>query len=575
MANRSTAIIVLARWAGILWLVASSVCTHAMRPPQILYTDISSGPNTGGEGNNGSYLSIFGTGFGTDISKTKVLVGDGEVARYAFLGRSLGRSDIQQLSVQLGPKTSTGAVRVIVNGVAAEGVTTFTVRPGDFYFVSSSGSDGRGRVNDPSRPFRTPNYVQGLGGFGRGDFIVVREGRYVLADKDNNIQADSWLRASKSGTADAPIAFVGYPGERVDVQHSRNIRIFSNYVTISNWVVGNFQVSLTDCTGPGEVVLIGPPTTPEVCRDSGGSVGGKATDIKFVNMDIDGHDQFGFCSGGDGLVEIGYSRNVKVIGLALHNTSPARRDESAHAIYLAARQEGTEVGWNTLHHMPATRGVIQAHQDAYWGACWGKKYLTRVRIHHNVLHDLAGQAVLLDGGTGDMLLDNNVIYRNLDYRYNDVVALRGGGGKLNVTMVQNTICADPNVRGTGQLIGIGFSDFPERVALYGNIFCVTSRNDRYIGTEADYSDLQKWLRGGHMRSMNNLWYGAGNGKPSFAGAGELDGPPQFVDEARGDFSLKAASPAWRSADPVPESGVEKWMELTRQLGKPRLGADWF
>ncbi len=32
--------------------------------PLILYTDITSGPNTGGENNKGIYLSIFGKNFG-------------------------------------------------------------------------------------------------------------------------------------------------------------------------------------------------------------------------------------------------------------------------------------------------------------------------------------------------------------------------------------------------------------------------------------------------------------------------------------------------------------------------------
>ena len=69
--------------------------------PRVFYTDIDSGPNTGGENDNGAYLSIFGKGFGADLGQIKVYVGDGEVARYMYLGPSLGRPDVQQLSVQL------------------------------------------------------------------------------------------------------------------------------------------------------------------------------------------------------------------------------------------------------------------------------------------------------------------------------------------------------------------------------------------------------------------------------------------------------------------------------------------
>jgi len=66
------------------------VAAPAWAAPVILYTDIISGPNTGGENNNGAYLSIFGTGFGADINAVTVTIGGGEVANYIYLGASLG-----------------------------------------------------------------------------------------------------------------------------------------------------------------------------------------------------------------------------------------------------------------------------------------------------------------------------------------------------------------------------------------------------------------------------------------------------------------------------------------------------
>ncbi len=41
---------------------------------------------------------------------------------------------------------------------------------------------------------------------------------------------------------------------------------------------------------------------------------GTASNIKLVNIEANGNDTGGLCSGGDGLIEIQHSKNVKVIG---------------------------------------------------------------------------------------------------------------------------------------------------------------------------------------------------------------------------------------------------------------------
>lgn len=519
----------------------------ALAAPAVLYTDIDSGPNTGGENNNGAYLSIFGKGFGTNLSQVKVYVGNGEVARYMYLGTSLGRPDVQELSVQLGPNTSTGAIKVTVNGVASNTDHSFTVRSGNFYFISPNGNNGSGVKNDITHPYASANYVVNLSSFQAGDFIIALPGTYTLSQTDASNNSDSWLRATASGTTSAPVAFLGYPGHQTLVRHSQGIRIISNYVSIANWVVGNFAITLTDCSGnhAGEIVDIGPTASPSVCSDTAGTMSGTATNIKLVNMEANGNNTGGLCSGGDGLIEIQHSKNVKIIGVSLHNTSPAQGDsESAHPIYLSASQTGTEIGWNAVYNIPATRGVIQVHQDSFGGACWGSKQLTNIKIHDNVEHDLAGQAILLDGGTGDIQLYNNIIYNHKDHRYSDVISLRGDGGQLNASLYNNTIYANADVSGTGFLIGIGgdTGGMPKHVTLYNNIFYLTDPQDAWYG--GDWTNPQSWINAGNLTSANNLWYGSNNGKPSFAGSSELNVDPLFVDASVGNLRLTSpTSPA--------------------------------
>ena len=534
----------------ILRLVACIAITFplaALAAPAVLYTDIDSGPNTGGENNNGAYLSIFGKGFGTSGLGTtvKVYVGNGEVARYMYLGASRGRPDVQQLSVQLGPNASSGAIKVVVNGVSSNIDKTFTVRPGNFYYLAPGGSDSTGRVNDITHPFLTPQYVLDSTAFAAGDFMIVRGGQYPIGGFGNN--ANSWLRADKSGTAAAPMAFLGYPGEKVEVLHSNAIRIFSNYVSISNWVIGDFLITLTDCVGDGEFFNIGPTTTPQVCADTNYTLFGTATNIKLVNTEANGNDTAGFCSGGDGLVEIQHSQNVKIIGISLHNTSPAQGDnESSHAIYLSSHQQGTEVGWNAVYNIPATRGVIQAHQDSFSGACWGTKQITNITIHDNLLHDLAGQEILLDGGTGDIQVYNNLIYNNLDHRYGDVISSRGGGGKLNAKLYNNTVYVNPQQASQGWILGIGSymgGYCPESLTLYNNVFVVTEVQDLYYHNDSGQSCARA------ITSDANLWYGSKNHKTTFEGPHELYTDPKFVNPGKGLLWLRRESPAIGKGNP--------------------------
>jgi len=534
----------------VVALVTISFPLAVLAAPSVLYTDIESGPNTGGENNNGAYLSIFGKGFGSSGLGTsvKVYVGNGEVARYIYLGPSLGRSDVQEIGVQLGPNTSTGAIKVTVNGVASNTDHSFTVRPGNFYFISPTGNDSTGVKNDITHPYRSANTVLNLSSFQAGDFIIALPGTYVLANTDASSNSDSWLRADKSGTAAAPMAFLGYPGHQAKVQHSNGIYIFSNYVSVAYWVVGDFPITLTDCSSnhAGEVMMLGPPTSPAICQAGpGGTLSGKVSFTKVVNIESNGNDTAGFCSGGDGWIEVNYTNDVRLLGVSLHNTSPAQGDnESAHAIYLSTTQQNTEVGWSALYNIPATRAVLQVHQDSFGGTCWGTKQLTNIKIHDNVLHDLAGQAILLDGGTGDIQVYNNLIYNNVDHRYSDVISLRGDGGQLNASLYNNTVYANADTSGQGFLIGIGgdTGGMPKHITLYNNIFYLTDPQDAWYG--GDWTNPQSWINAGNLTSANNLWYGASSGKPSFAGSTELNVDPLFVDTSVGNLRLTSpTSPA--------------------------------
>src|SRR6185312_14952094 len=142
-------------------IAVSSALVSVSGAPLVLYTDVSSGPNSGGENNEGAYLSIFGTNFGnTGLGSTvKVYIGGTEVNSYRYLGPSRGRADVQQITVQIGSLGSPPAgtalpVKVVVNGVASNTDQTFTVNPGRMLFVSQSGNDSTAVAGDITHPYR-------------------------------------------------------------------------------------------------------------------------------------------------------------------------------------------------------------------------------------------------------------------------------------------------------------------------------------------------------------------------------------------------------------------------------------
>lgn len=223
---------------------ACTVAASFVTAPVILYTDILSGPNVGGENNKGIYLSIFGKNFGSSGlgTNTKVFINNVEVDNYRYLGVSRGRTDIQQITVQIGalgnPTLGTQLpIRVSVNGMNSNTDLTFMVNPGTIYFASLTGNDSTAVPGSISSPYRTvqtaginnngvvgcpaasgSQSVAAAGVWGLvkgGDFIVMRGGTWLDISKDA-----FFLRVqNKSGSAptgvvgSGSITVMGYPTE--------------------------------------------------------------------------------------------------------------------------------------------------------------------------------------------------------------------------------------------------------------------------------------------------------------------------------------------------------------------------
>src|SRR3954469_681448 len=113
--------------------------------PTIFFTDLVSGPNSGGEQNLGAFVSVVGRNFGSSRGTSTVTVGGGAVAAYPLWSST-------KIIVQLGPKAITGPLVVKVAGATSNSIN-FTVRTGRIFFVSTADGEGdRLRRGQGGRP---------------------------------------------------------------------------------------------------------------------------------------------------------------------------------------------------------------------------------------------------------------------------------------------------------------------------------------------------------------------------------------------------------------------------------------
>src|SRR5579872_1205465 len=93
------------------WLAAVLFCVASVHaagtPPTIFFTDLQSGPNTGGESNNGTILTIYGKNFGTTAGT--VTIGGGAVAKVYQWGVPSfePKTNLQKISVAIGAAAKT------------------------------------------------------------------------------------------------------------------------------------------------------------------------------------------------------------------------------------------------------------------------------------------------------------------------------------------------------------------------------------------------------------------------------------------------------------------------------------
>lgn len=434
------------RWILLPLLLFAQLCA-AQQPalsgskpqaPVVAYVDLIAAPNRGGENGLGAYVSIFGKNFGTDGAgtRTRVTIGGVEVAAYRYFGPSLGRSDIQQITVQAGELGGARPgvplpVQVSVDGVLSNSNHTFTIQPGNILFVDNvDGKDSRARPNDIQRPWRRVQSEDGEGGAlaaaNPGDVLVLR-GKKTWTDTGLN---ERWFRfryatgkapTGKPGTGylaitaypGEPVRFVPPPGTRGGI-HGIDGRGYPGY---SQWIA----ISGLRIEGGDRSVVDGPINLQAVSNH-----------WRIVNNEIGPWDAEDGSKGPEARSAgiVGNGRNVAILGNRIHHIGGGKLN---HCIYLDTGAVDVEIGFNHLHD--CNGNIIQLFDNL------GMEDLERIDIHHNLMHDGQRYGLNIADGTVSARVWNNVLYNTA---FASVRLNVAPGEKGDISITHNSF-ASPNL----------------------------------------------------------------------------------------------------------------------------------
>jgi hypothetical protein len=501
--------------------------------PQVLYTDILSGPTTGGENNKGIYLSIFGKNFGsTGLGSTvKVFINDVEVDNYRYLGASKGRSDIQQITVQVGalgsPTPGTALpIKVVVGGVASNTDHTFMPNPGRILFVDNvAGNDGTAAIGDITKPYRhvqTPTLsAAAWGQVQPGDFIVMRgKGtpwtdigfeNYFMRYRDKSGKAPTG--AANTG----PIVVMGYPTEDVFIRGTLANGMTGGcvsavngqtYPTAGKWaVIVNLRI---DCEGYDG------PISQQIAGDH----------WRVVNNDLSASTA---PTSGAGVPRMaGITGNgVESVWLGNHIHDVQGSFDECHGIYIDG--DGSyEIAYNNIHDIRSGNGF-----QVYVNGGNGSDVADDVSFHHNLVHDVSKHGInIADGSRNNFAIYNNVVYNTArsGIRFNTVDL---HGAKFYHNTFYNT------VTGGNTAYGALSNDWTlpgDALDVRNNIF--------YVATGTQYLSGSVGFGGSLGTFARNLWYGGTSSYSIDATALSVD--PKFVANGS-NFHLQSNSQAINAA----------------------------
>jgi len=372
---------------GALALASPGLWAQA---PVLFFSDITSGPNTGGEDGNGAYVTIYGNYFGASQGSSTATAGGGIMINCKIWGAAW--LWYQKIACQLGPGAASGNLVVTVNGRSSNPLP-FTVTSGNIYFVSSAGSD-----NNPGT-FASPwgTLLNARNVMQPGDITYAMNG--VSQSGDDGTGWDSAFLLSGGGQGNwcsasgPPRALVAYPGATA---------------TIGNPTGGmpDFGLRTSDCQG--NYVFAGIAFRGQAPAQPGGGA-----NYRFVASDITCPYTQG--AGGGACFATSQASYIYFYGNHVYNAGTVDASALFQGVYFSTDSNNVEMGWNLVENVHGCRGV-QVHSSPLGSG--GPSDPTghdqySISIHDNTVHDTQCDGIIVDTvdpSQGPVSLYNNVIY---------------------------------------------------------------------------------------------------------------------------------------------------------------------
>jgi hypothetical protein len=525
-----------------LFAVGAGLAQPQPPAPRLFFSDLVSGPNTGGQDNNGAFVTLYGNYFG---SNPTVTVGGGPAivtlapAPYLWY---------QKMTIQLGPNAQTGNI-IVSNSNGASNGLPFTVRSGKIYFVATNGGDSKS--GSYKSPWKTlPHAVQTTGA---GAIIYAMDGVSQTTDDGQGWGAAILLRSGWcQGTSSNPKALIAYPGATV---------------TIGNPAGSSPGYGLrgTDSSGGacgGNWVLAG--LTFRGLQPI--QTAGPSTNWRIIGNDVS-NPLAGGGNGGGSALGVMQSTYAKILGNNGHDMNLASTDRMQQAFYPGTDSNHLELAWNLVANAKGRAG-IQIHSSPL---SRGNGYaMYDLSIHDNVVHDIAEEGILVDTvdpSKGPVTVYNNVVYNV------------GQDGQSDGAIYR----ADSSDYDTSQGVGSGYVDFYNNTIFaykagpgFGASFEVHQgqalidrlRNNIILSSGGRYFDVTSGATNSGCSSTdavsacpnftgsNNLLYGAGAATFTNLVTGSINADPKLANPAQGDAHLQAGSPAIGAGVTIPALAVD-------------------
>jgi len=520
--------------------------------PVLFFSDLTSGPNTGGENGDGAYVTIYGNYFGTSQGSSTATAGGGAMVNCKNWGGAW--LWYQKLTCQLGPTDASGNLAVTVNGQSSNALP-FAVTAGHIYFVSAAGSD-----NNPGS-FASPwgTLLNARNVMQPGDITYAMNGVTQSTDDGTGWDAAFLLSGGGQGNwcsaSGPPRALAAYPGATVTIGNPSG--------GLPDW-----GLRTSDCQG--NWVFSGISFRGQI---PGGPGGG--SHYRFSGSDITCPYTSGD-GGGGSCFEISQASYIYFYGNHVYNAGTANASALFQGVYFSTDTNYVDMGWNLVENVHGCRGV-QVHSSPLGSG--GPSDPTghdqyAISIHDNTIHDTQCDGIIVD--TVDPSQGPVTLYNNVVYNAGQGPANPENTGGWNCINIPGSTENGPNGSGTveifnntlfacGTFTNPPYSSDNSGIAENGNeapgapIYVHSRNNLIYAVATSLYpagvpyfviwnevtgglcanTDVCPWLYG-----TNNLLYGGG---PPVANlteiVGSVNGDPQVVSPSLPDLHLAPGSPA--------------------------------